>query len=84
MKRLKNAAQAAARVAAAAVQGQPLLVSKEMEAKRIGECRVCPHFCPSVNDNLSTCGACGCFVHAKAKLATENCPKRRWPFVGKT
>jgi len=47
-------------------------VSKEEYEKRLKECDTCP-----VRKG-NTCGACGCFLIAKAKMKTENCPNNFW------
>lgn len=37
--------------------------------------------CPDLKREAMRCGACGCLVEHKAKWATSNCPKNKWPKV---
>ena len=34
--------------------------------------------CPEYSPTTTQCRACGCFVNAKVKLATEKCPLGKW------
>ena len=67
-----NAFAAAARVVGALAQGEEVLVSAPVLAERLEECAPCP-----ANDGLR-CLDCQCFIAAKARLATESCPRRQW------
>lgn len=81
--RAANAAKAAGRVAAAAVSGKPITVSDEVYAERLSICEACEFLRKS--DKVCTAAGCGCYVvgtaitPGKARLATENCPKGKWP-----
>ena len=57
----------------------------EVVAARLDACQACPHLkgpkgslvnrlAKTVGLGESQCGLCGCFVNAKAGIATENCP----------
>lgn len=67
-----NAVAAAGRVVGAAVSGQPVGVSMDVRAQRMAICHACDRF------SGNRCLECGCFVEAKAMLATEDCPLDRW------
>lgn len=61
--------------------GSPLLSHQETAA-RLEVCRACPsgqHSEPFGFPMLERCGACGCFLRLKAKMATEHCPRQHWP-----
>lgn len=68
-----NAVAAAKRVVGAVVSGQPVEVPQATVAHRLATCRACPRL------SGSRCLECGCFVEAKALLATEDCPLGKWP-----
>ena len=68
-----NAVAAAGRVVGAVATGQPVLVDAATKAARLAVCGRCELLAGN------RCDACGCFVEAKAALATEDCPKGRWP-----
>ena len=71
---LKNAAGAACRVIRAAVKGDAILLDEETVKQRLTICRGgCPFY------SKGQCLACTCFVELKANLATEKCPKGKWP-----
>ncbi len=72
-----NALTAAARAAKQVVQNKPLTVSQATVDQRITICRGCEFFDPQTQQ----CKVCTCFVPLKAQLATEKCPKGRWPFT---
>ena len=72
-----NAASAAARAARALVKREPLTVSQEMVDLRTKICHGCELFDPT----FGQCGACSCIISLKAQLATEKCPKGKWPFT---
>ena len=63
---------AVGRVAAAAVQGQPVFVDAETLADRQATCETCEHL------THSRCKLCGCFYLAKIRLATKACPIGKW------
>lgn len=54
-------------------QGAPN-VTEQQYTERIQECDACPHL---LRDE-ARCGLCGCFIEAKAKWQTSNCPDGRW------
>lgn len=75
-KQATNVASAAGRAASQAVRGGEVLVSSEVAGSRLAVCRSgCAHYIP----RSGRCTKCGCFVSAKAKLATEDCPMGLWP-----
>jgi len=41
---------------------------------RLALCHACPEFTPA-----QRCRICGCFMVAKARMATTTCPKGKWP-----
>lgn len=73
---LRNAAQATARAAQAALRGLPLLTTPEDRADRLATCLRCDRRTPA-----GRCLACGCFTGLKARLATESCPLGYWKEV---
>jgi hypothetical protein len=63
-----------------------------MVKSRLDKCRVCPHSGKSQNPafrktkgltSLSKCDICGCFLGAKARIASESCPDDppRWTAI---
>jgi hypothetical protein len=70
------AAQAAARAARAVMKRAPLTVSQETVDLRTKICHKCEFFDP----NFGQCKVCSCIISLKAQLATEKCPKGKWPF----
>lgn len=67
-----DAIQTLGRVAADLMHGRALFVSEETERSRLDACAGC--------DRLegARCGACGCFIVAKVKLAASKCPLGKW------
>ena len=63
-----NAIAAIGRAANAALHGQQVLVDTETKAARLARCNSCRHL------KDQRCVLCGCFVDAKAAVATEECP----------
>lgn len=52
----------------------PELASDDVQKDRINICNSCEFlFTPTRN-----CKKCGCFVDAKTKLLSENCPINKW------
>ncbi|MDB4314423.1 DUF6171 family protein [bacterium] len=49
------------------------MADKETEEARLEICNGCEFF------KNGKCSACGCYMKAKAKLATSYCPKGLWP-----
>jgi hypothetical protein len=47
-------------------------LSDEKIQKRIETCKSCERLAGDI------CSVCGCFVHLKAKMSTENCPLKKW------
>jgi hypothetical protein len=70
LQQLGSAASAVGRAAAAAVTGQPVLVSAEERQRRLAIC----HGCESWDPQQSRCRLCGCSTNQKVALATESCP----------
>lgn len=69
---LKNAATAATRLARAVAQGQETEVNPLVRDGRRALCEECPR------REAQFCGLCGCWLAAKVRLATENCPLGKW------
>lgn len=74
---IKAAAGAVKRIAVAVAKGSKVFVSNVMKQQRIATCQKCPEYFPASDQ----CGVCGCVVRAKASLATEKCPRHRWPLT---
>jgi hypothetical protein len=80
-----SAAGAVARVATAAVTGQPILVPDEVYKARLSICRGvpiegivrCDHYRTS-DDRCGMADGCGCYISLKAGTATESCPVGKW------
>ena len=76
---LVNAAKSACRVVRAAVNGEAILLDEGTVKERLQICKgeagnpKCPFY------SKGQCLACTCFVELKAQLATEKCPKGKWP-----
>ena len=51
--------------------GMPL-AQAELINNRMTLCRVCEHF------KAPFCAKCGCFMMAKARMATATCPDGKW------
>lgn len=51
--------------------GRPERTAEEIDAI-LAVCKTCEHF------TGSRCKLCGCWLRAKAKMATESCPDGRW------
>lgn len=77
MTRLKpfSALSALWRVVKALFSRKKVFVAEEVMRKRMSACYQCPDF----DSEGEQCKICSCFVRLKAELATETCPKRRWP-----
>lgn len=73
----KNAVKAIKRVAVAVATGSTVFVGEKITAQRLDACHRCPFYLPKTKQ----CAECGCFVQVKAKLATEKCPKHKWPLT---
>jgi hypothetical protein len=63
------------RVVGALFKRKPVFVAPEVVRKRMSACYMCPDF----DSEGEQCKICSCFVRLKAELATEKCPKHRWP-----
>lgn len=55
--------------------GSPLRTTEQL-GECFDICRECEHYKPTP---IATCGKCGCFLSAKARMATETCPEGKWP-----
>lgn len=78
---VKNAAQAAGRVALAFVRGQQVFSEDELVKKRLDACIKCDYY----DKEKIKCKDCGCWlvegpggIPGKAKLVTEKCPIHKW------
>jgi len=76
---LYEALMAGCRVIKAKFTRQAVLLDDETVNERLAACEACPFFDPGIRQ----CNACTCLVDLKAALATEKCPKRRWPVTNK-
>jgi len=68
----KNATLAVKDAIAFAVEHGHLALEENKVQERLSICEGCEYL------NGQRCRACGCFVKAKAALASENCPKKKW------
>lgn len=55
------------------LRGYRVLATPEEQQGRLNECELCDQ----LTDDRQ-CNDCGCFVDAKAILACEQCPRRKW------
>jgi hypothetical protein len=76
-KEAKTALKALKRVVVAAATGSTVFIGEKLTAQRISICHGCPSYLPMTKQ----CGECWCFIHAKARLATEKCPLQKWPLT---
>jgi acyl dehydratase len=80
-----NVAGAVGRAIKAVANGETVKVSAEVAEKRIEACKACPRVkvIHMHGQNWLRCTVCGCWLDAvsfaKAHLATETCPEKRWP-----
>lgn len=51
-----------------------MFVAKDAAQARFDICKQCEHFFKPT----SSCKACGCFMKAKVKLASSDCPVGKW------
>lgn len=70
---------AGCRVVKAKFTRQAVILDEETVQERLAACEKCEFFDPAIRQ----CNACTCLVDLKAQLATEKCPKRRWPVTNK-
>jgi hypothetical protein len=56
--------------------GEPPLSSEDIAA-RLSICATCPARMGEMP--LARCRACGCFLAAKSRFASESCPLQKWP-----
>lgn len=73
LRRAGSLAKAIGSEAKAMAQGQPNLTSQQVAA-RLAVCASCDQL-----RSNRTCARCGCFVDAKARFRSQDCPLRRWP-----
>ncbi|HPS78653.1 MAG TPA: hypothetical protein PLS53_10905, partial [Thermoanaerobaculaceae bacterium] len=75
----RNAAGAIFRAVRSLTQGQPTLSPEALLATRLAQCRACPASTPGTVDvEHRRCLDCGCYLFAKVKLMTEECPRAKW------
>lgn len=53
-----------------------LYVSEKIQKSRLELCMACPYLRNRVGQEV--CYLCGCFLHLKTKLKTEECPILKW------
>ena len=73
LKRAGSLAKAIGSETKAMVKGQPNLTAQQVAA-RLATCGSCDQLRTN-----RTCARCGCFVDAKARFRSQNCPLRKWP-----
>jgi hypothetical protein len=73
LKRAGSLAKAIGAETKAMVQGQPTLTTEKVAA-RLAACASCDQ----LRSNRA-CAKCGCFVDAKARFRSQNCPLLKWP-----
>lgn len=73
LKRAGSLAKAIGSETKAIVQRQPNLTAQQVAA-RLAVCASCDQLRPN-----RTCARCGCFVDAKARFRSQDCPLRKWP-----
>lgn len=71
----RNAFGAFTRTVKALVSGKSVSLHPRVVHARMEVCRKCPKMDPLPR----RCSACGCYIHLKVALATEDCPDGRWP-----
>lgn len=75
-----NAVKAVGRAVSAVARRAPLAVSQETVNLRTKIC----HGCSFYNPHFDQCKVCTCVISFKAQLATEKCPKGKWPFTNQS
>ncbi len=77
-----NLLGAATRMIVAAAKGEPVILPKEEQEKRLA---ICTRPCEFYDPQEGRCSQCGCkmkgLLLAKIRHATEDCPKGYWPKV---
>jgi len=73
LQRAGSLAKAIGAESKAMLQGQPNLTARQVAA-RLAVCGSCDQL-----RSNRTCARCGCFVDAKARFRSQNCPLRKWP-----
>lgn len=76
MKQAANLAKAAGGVVSDLAHGKQPLAAEDVHAARLA---VCLAPCADLDEASGRCAACGCFVKAKTRLASQSCPKGYWP-----
>lgn len=69
----KNATLAVKNAIEHAVKNGSLALPEDEVKQRIDICNGCEFL------KNTRCRACGCFIEVKAALASEYCPKKKWP-----
>ncbi len=67
-----NALAAAGRAVGAALAGEPVIASTELQERRWAICLACEHL------ENEKCKLCGCHMRLKSALAQERCPIAKW------
>jgi hypothetical protein len=73
LKRAGSLAKAIGAETKAIARKQPNLTAQQV-ATRLAICGSCDQLRPN-----RTCARCGCFVDAKARFRSQDCPLRKWP-----
>lgn len=71
---IPNAFAALGRALVQKWKGDPVMVDVETRERRLHFCERCPFFDPETEQ----CAKCLCFVQAKARIETEQCPQGWW------
>lgn len=58
--------------------GSPVRTAAEL-SQCFAICAGCDKYQPGALPVADKCGQCGCFLSAKARMATEACPLGKWP-----
>lgn len=83
LKMTGNALGATGRLITAATTNQPIYVPDSTNEQRLAKCAACDQLRNKDKGREAwSCAMCGCFLagklFAKARLATERCPKKKW------
>lgn len=71
---IPNALAALGRAVRRKARGKTMLATTATVLARTGTCEGCPFYDPESDQ----CGRCLCFVTAKVRLESENCPEGFW------
>ena len=75
MTKVATLANAVTSEVSAIVAGEPPLTPDELSSR----ISLCHAPCDDFNEANNTCKLCGCYLPAKARFRSQNCPAGRWP-----